>query len=79
MVPNQGYLSEAGASVIDRKLRLNIVPKTRAVRLAAESFNYPAYQRHLVSARREINYNVGRHMHGKRVFEPKGLRPKVKH
>ncbi|CAF0720470.1 unnamed protein product [Adineta ricciae] len=77
LIPNQGYLSEAGASLIDQKLRLNIVPKTRSVRLAAESFNYPAYQRHLVSARREINYNVGRHMHGKRVFEPKGLRPKL--
>ncbi|UJR21725.1 hypothetical protein I4U23_024802 [Adineta vaga] len=77
LIPNQGYLSEAGASLIDRKLRLNIVPKTRVVRLAAESFNYPAYQRHLVTAKREINHSVGRHMHGKRVFAPKGLHPKI--
>ena len=25
----QGYLSEAGASLVDEKLQLNIVPKTR--------------------------------------------------
>ena len=29
LVPNQGYLSEAGASVVDQKLLLNIVPKTK--------------------------------------------------
>lgn len=78
LVPNQGYLSEAGASIIDSKLHLNIVPKTRIVRLASDSFNYPAYQRHLITAKREINESVGRHMHGRRVFQPKGLPPKVK-
>ncbi|CAF1178251.1 unnamed protein product [Adineta steineri] len=77
LIPNQGYLSEAGASIIDTKLRLNIVPKTRAVRLAADSFNYPAYQRHLITAKREINESVGRRMHGRRVFQPKGLPPKI--
>lgn len=77
LIPNQGYLSEAGASIIDSKLRLNIVPKTRVVRLAADSFNYPAYQRHLITAKREINESVGRHMHGRRVFQPKGLPPKI--
>lgn len=29
LVPNQGYLSEAGASLVDTKLELNIVPKTK--------------------------------------------------
>jgi len=29
LIPNQGYLSEAGASLVDQKLHLNIVPKTR--------------------------------------------------
>lgn len=29
LIPNQGYLSEAGASLIDMKLGLNVVPKTR--------------------------------------------------
>ncbi|XP_042792708.1 phosphatidylinositol 4-kinase type 2-beta isoform X2 [Panthera tigris] len=29
LLPNQGYLSEAGASLVDEKLHLNIVPKTK--------------------------------------------------
>lgn len=29
LVPNQGYLSEAGASLVDQKLYLNVVPKTK--------------------------------------------------
>ena len=33
LVPNQGYLSEAGAWIVDRKLQLNIVPKTRVLLL----------------------------------------------
>jgi len=28
LVPNQGYLSEAGASLVDQKLQLNVVPTT---------------------------------------------------
>lgn len=32
LVPNQGYLSEAGASIVDQKLGLNIVPKTKVSR-----------------------------------------------
>ena len=28
-MPNQGYLSEAGASLVDTKLKLNVVPKTK--------------------------------------------------
>lgn len=45
LVPNQGYLSESGASLVDQKLQLNIVPKTKVVRLACESFNYSAVDR----------------------------------
>ena len=37
----QGYMSEAGAWLVDSKLGLNIVPKTKIVRLASPSFNYP--------------------------------------
>ena len=29
LVPNQGYLSEAGGSIVDERLGLNIVPKTK--------------------------------------------------
>uniref|UniRef100_A0A183A1L9 Phosphatidylinositol 4-kinase type 2 n=1 Tax=Echinostoma caproni TaxID=27848 RepID=A0A183A1L9_9TREM len=31
LVPNQGYLSEAGASLVDQRLRLNIVPTTKVI------------------------------------------------
>jgi phosphatidylinositol 4-kinase type 2 len=40
LIPNQGYLSEAGAYLVDRKLGLNIVPKTHVVKLASPSFHY---------------------------------------
>lgn len=29
LVPNQGYLSEVGASLVDERLGLNIVPTTK--------------------------------------------------
>ena len=29
LIPNQGYMSEAGASLVDSKLGLNVVPKTK--------------------------------------------------
>ncbi len=38
-------MSEAGASLVDEKLGLNIVPKTRVVKLSSESFNYLAIDR----------------------------------
>ena len=42
LIANQGYMSEAGASLVDRKLGLNIVPNTKVVALASETFNYTA-------------------------------------
>lgn len=45
LLPNQGYLSEAAASIIDAKLELNIVPKTKVIRLVAETFNYSKVDR----------------------------------
>nr|XP_023676305.1 phosphatidylinositol 4-kinase type 2-alpha isoform X1 [Paramormyrops kingsleyae] len=45
LVLNQGYLSEAGAGLVDQKLELNIVPKTKVVYLASETFNYSAIDR----------------------------------
>ncbi|PIK48817.1 putative phosphatidylinositol 4-kinase type 2-beta [Apostichopus japonicus] len=44
-ISNQGYLSESGASLVDQKLQLNVVPKTRVVKLASESFNYSPIDR----------------------------------
>uniref|UniRef100_A0A183UXC5 Phosphatidylinositol 4-kinase type 2 n=1 Tax=Toxocara canis TaxID=6265 RepID=A0A183UXC5_TOXCA len=40
LIPNNGYLSETGASLVDEKLELHIVPKTRVVKLASPAFFY---------------------------------------
>lgn len=52
IVPNQGYLSEAGASLVDEKLQLNVVPKTKVVYLAAETFHYRFADRMTIRLRR---------------------------
>ncbi|GFS10075.1 phosphatidylinositol 4-kinase type 2 [Elysia marginata] len=76
LVPNQGYLSEAGASLVDEKLGLGVVPKTKVVRLASETFNYSAIDRAKARTKRNI-YNrvpiVGKH------FNRIGLPPKLPH
>jgi phosphatidylinositol 4-kinase type 2 len=54
LIPNQGYLSEAGASLVDTKLNLQIVPKTRVVRLVSETFNYPRIDRQKARIKRTI-------------------------
>ncbi|XP_075946786.1 phosphatidylinositol 4-kinase type 2-beta [Anarhichas minor] len=45
LLPNQGYLSEAAASLVDTKLGLGVVPKTKVVHLASETFHYSAIDR----------------------------------
>jgi hypothetical protein len=35
-----GYISEAGASLIDRRLQLGLVPRTEVIRLSSTSFHY---------------------------------------
>ncbi|KAI9095117.1 phosphatidylinositol 3 and 4-kinase-domain-containing protein [Phlyctochytrium arcticum] len=40
IIPNLGYISEAAASYIDRRLKLNVVPRTEVVYLAAPTFYY---------------------------------------
>ncbi|KAG0721630.1 Phosphatidylinositol 4-kinase type 2-beta [Chionoecetes opilio] len=74
LVPNQGYLSEAGASLVDQKLQLNVVPKTRVVKLASETFNYTRIDREKSRAKKMVSERfpkVGRRFH--RI----GLPPKV--
>ncbi|XP_046997740.1 phosphatidylinositol 4-kinase type 2-beta isoform X2 [Schistocerca americana] len=74
LIPNQGYLSEAGASLVDQKLQLKVVPKTKVVKLVSETFNYPRIDREKARMKRAIMAqfpNVGRH------FNRIGLRPKV--
>ncbi|ESO04626.1 hypothetical protein HELRODRAFT_191658 [Helobdella robusta] len=55
LILNQGYLSEVGASLVDRKLGLDIVPKTRVVRLASKTFNYSAIDRAKSKTKTNLN------------------------
>lgn len=74
LIPNQGYLSEAGASLVDRKLGLGIVPNTRVVKLVSEVFNYPRLDRQKARMKQAIMDQfptVGSH------FNRIGLPPKV--
>ncbi|KAL1284415.1 Phosphatidylinositol 4-kinase type 2-beta [Trichinella pseudospiralis] len=63
---NQGYLSEAAASLVDEKLQLHVVPKTKVVRLAAPTFNYSRIDHAKAQTKQHImeKYpNIGRHFH----------------
>lgn len=74
LVPNQGYLSEASAYAVDRKLNLGIVPKTRVVKLFSKTFNYSAIDRAKSRTKRNVSERfpkVGKH------FNRIGLPPKV--
>jgi len=74
LIPNQGYMSEAGASLVDETLGLNIVPKTRIVRLASPTFNYTAYDRAKARSKQfateRFPDSIGKHMRA-------GLPPKI--
>uniref|UniRef100_A0A8C3AFR7 Phosphatidylinositol 4-kinase type 2 n=1 Tax=Cyclopterus lumpus TaxID=8103 RepID=A0A8C3AFR7_CYCLU len=74
LLPNQGYLSEAAASLVDTKLGLGVVPKTKVVYLASDTFHYSAIDRAKSKGKKyalEKVPKVGRHFH--RV----GLPPKL--
>jgi len=72
LVLNQGYLSEAGASIVDSKIGLNVVPKTKVVKLSAESFNYIAIDR----VKSKTKQNLANRFPNMR-FDRIGLPPKV--
>lgn len=74
LIPNQGYLSEAGASLVDQKLNLNIVPKTRIVKLVSETFNYPRIDRQKARVKRAI---LEQFPHVGLRFNRIGLPPKI--
>ena len=48
IVPNQGYLSEAGAFIVDEKLGLGVVPKTKVSYHSASSIGPPNMNIHIV-------------------------------
>jgi len=73
LIPNQGYMSESGASLVDQKLGLNVVPKTKLVKLASETFNYLRIDVEKSKAKKVVNEHfpkVGRR------FNRLGLPPK---
>ncbi|XP_060772780.1 phosphatidylinositol 4-kinase type 2-beta isoform X1 [Neoarius graeffei] len=74
LVPNQGYLSEAAASLVDQKLSLDIVPKTKVVSLASETFHYNAIDR---AKSRGKKYALEKVPKVGRRFHRVGLPPKV--
>lgn len=45
LIPNLSYVSEAAASVLDARLRTNIVPYTDVVWLSSKSFHYDFWER----------------------------------
>jgi len=66
LIPNQGYMSESGASLVDSKLGLNVVPKTKVVKLASETFNYLRIDVEKSKAKKIVNEHfpkVGRKFH----------------
>lgn len=71
LIPNQGYLSEAGASLVDTKLNLQIVPKTRVVRLVSETFNYPRIDRQKAKIKRTIKERVPQARFKRMTLPPK--------
>ncbi|XP_012519642.1 PREDICTED: phosphatidylinositol 4-kinase type 2-beta [Propithecus coquereli] len=74
LVPNQGYLSEAGACLVDEKLHLGIVPKTKVVWLVSETFNYSTIDR---AKSRGKKYALEKVPKVGRKFHRIGLPPKI--
>lgn len=74
LLPNQGYLSEAGAYLVDAKLQLGIVPKTKVVWFVSETFNYSAIDR---AKSRGKKYALEKVPKVGRKFHRIGLPPKV--
>uniref|UniRef100_A0AAY4BLT6 Phosphatidylinositol 4-kinase type 2 n=1 Tax=Denticeps clupeoides TaxID=299321 RepID=A0AAY4BLT6_9TELE len=74
LIPNQGYLSEAAASLVDQKLGLGVVPKTKVVYLASETFHYSAIDR---AKSRGKKYALEKVPKVGRRFHRVGLPPKV--
>lgn len=66
MIPNTGYLSEAGAYIVDLKLGLCIVPKTKVIRMASSTFHYGKIRRGTAHAKTTLANKfpaVGRKFH----------------
>ncbi|XP_028599455.2 phosphatidylinositol 4-kinase type 2-beta isoform X3 [Podarcis muralis] len=74
LVPNQGYLSETGAYLVDSKLGLGVVPKTKVIWIVSETFNYSAIDR---AKSRGKKYALEKVPKVGKKFHRIGLPPKV--
>lgn len=78
IVPNTGYLSEAGASLVDIRLGLNIVPRTKVIRMASTTFHYGNMKRKAAKAKQTLADKfpaVGRRFH--RIGLPLKVKPQL--
>jgi len=74
LLSHQGYISEAGAYLVDQKLGLDIVPLTNVAWIASDSFNYSKSARNKSLMKSEINRRypaIGA------KFHRLGLKPKI--
>ncbi|XP_065564260.1 phosphatidylinositol 4-kinase type 2-beta-like [Artemia franciscana] len=55
LLRNQGYLSEAGAYLVDQKLKLGIVPETRVEAFACKRFHYSKVTKIKLAAKKAAN------------------------
>lgn len=66
LLENQGYLSEAGGSLVDEKFGLNVVPKTKVVWLASPTFSYSGLERRKAESKTKVAEScpkIGRRFH----------------
>ncbi|KAF9148247.1 phosphatidyl inositol kinase [Linnemannia schmuckeri] len=52
LIPNLGYISESATSLVDRRLKLNIVPSTEVVWLSSSAFHYDYLDRRAAQLQR---------------------------
>ncbi|CAG8646891.1 4476_t:CDS:2, partial [Paraglomus brasilianum] len=52
LIPNLGYMSESAASLLDRRLNLNIVPATEVTHLSSPTFHYDYLDRRAAKSKR---------------------------
>ncbi|CAG8587520.1 12178_t:CDS:2 [Ambispora gerdemannii] len=52
LIPNLGYISEAGAFLLDQRLQLHIVPFTKVTHLSSPSFHYDYLDRHAAKSKK---------------------------
>ncbi|CAD5221805.1 unnamed protein product [Bursaphelenchus xylophilus] len=74
LVPNQGFLSEAAAFLVDKYFGIGIVPETAVVGMASKVFHYNRFQRYEARARKRAAQqfpNLGNRFNWSQVYKTK--------